>query len=200
MESASLTGAVVLGSTAGSATALSSSLGEGGSDSTAGAGSSGLEVLGELAGGTRGSSRRGLESQAAAVGKSSAGRSATGASAVTLHNGALGLVAEAAADLLSLGAVDVGGDLVADVGQSASNLGGVGLSIGDGTLGKDVERTTVAQVVGASDIEGDLNGLTSGNALEGILAETSGHGAEADTLKADTGLLGEVSIMSNRMV
>lgn len=175
--------AVVVRGTAGGAAALGGDLGEGGGDGAAGAGRGGLEVLGELAGRARGSGRRGSEGEAAAVGEGSAGRSAAGAGAVGLEGSTL---AEVTADLGGLGTVDAGADLVAQVGQSASELGRVSLSVGDGTLGEDIEGTTGAQVVSGAEVEGDFDSLTSSEVLESILAEAAGQGAEANTLEADT--------------
>lgn len=188
-------GAVVVGDTGAGAAALRDDTAEDGGDLAAGRGRGGLEVLLELGGRARGGGGRGSRSKATAVGHRVDGGGAAGAGAVGVDGRALdGALDELLADLLGLGAVDGGGNLVAGVGDGTGDGGGALLSVGDGTLREDVEGTTLGEVVCLGDVELDLDALAGGNALEGLLIQVLGGHAETDALESNTGLCSRLAL------
>lgn len=107
---------------------------------------------------------------------------ATLALTVALDGSALG--DSGVTDGSSSGAIDVSVQLVGVEGDRANELGAVLLGELEDSRGEDVELATRAEVVGVGDIEVNLDGLASGNALEVVLLETVSGDAEADTLES----------------
>lgn len=178
--------AVVARDARAGAAALGGHAPEDGGDGRARAGRGALVVLLELGGRARRRRRLGRQRERAAVGQRRAGGGEAAAGAVALHDGALGQ--EALARLGRLRAVDGGGDLVGDVGGGAGDVERVGLGVGEGALGQDVEGAAGGEVVHLGDVERHLDGLAGGDGLEVLLAEVRRGDAEADAVEVDAGL------------
>lgn len=109
--------------------------------------------------------------------------SAAGAGAVSLHGRAL--LNEGGANRGSLLAVDLSFDAVAAEGNSAGNLGRVGIGVEEGALSDDLDGAAGAKVVELGSIELNLNGLASSNDLESFLGQTGGGNLKADAIEVD---------------
>lgn len=106
---------------------------------------------------------------------------AAGASAVGLNDRALGQ--KAGADGSGLLAVDSSVNTVAGEGDGASQLGGVGLGVREGTGADDVNLPSGAEVVELGSIELDLDGLAGADDLESFLGQAGGGHQETDTIE-----------------
>lgn len=169
-------------SAAGSRATIGSDSSQACSNSAADARRSRLEVLLELASRAGGGSRGGSGCQSLAVAKSGADSTQAGATAVTLDGGALRELADGTLNLGSLSRIYVNRELVAGESKgTSSQSSGVELSVGDGSSSKDVVLSAGGELVQLGEFNLNLNGLTSHDRLEDILAELSVSKALHDT-------------------
>lgn len=141
-----------------------------------------LEELLDLVGAAGLGNLRSLVGEADAVGQSLLDGAAAAAGAVALDRRALGQAG--VADGSGLGAVDVGLDGVGVVGDRARQLVAGALGVLQDAGRHDVKVAARAQVVGVSNVEGDLDRLASGDLLEVLLLKRLGRHAKAHTLKS----------------
>jgi hypothetical protein len=153
-----------------------------------------LEVGANLGAGAGGGGGRG--GQLVAVGQRGADGGELGAGAAGLDRGALGQV-DGLVDLGGQGAIDGDGELLGVVGEGARELGGVLLSVGDKTLGEDLEVTTIVERVESSSLNSDLLGLSSLEGNEVLSRQARGQEAELDALESN--LLGYGMLVTEDM-
>lgn len=173
-----------LGGAAVGRAALASNLGQNIGDLTTDLVRGVLEELLDLLGGTRLGSLSSSVGEVNTVLLSSNNGIATFALTVALDGGALG--DSGVTNGGSSGTIDVGVQLVGVVGDRANKLGASLLGKLEDSGGEDVELATRAKVVGVGNVELNLDGLASGNALEVALLEAMSGNAKADTLEGSS--------------
>lgn len=82
-------------------------------------------------------------------------------------------------------AININLDLVGLKGHGADELGGSLLGKGEGTGRLDVILSAKGEIVSFGNVKGHLDGLSSGDALEGIFSQILSRDALANTVKGN---------------